>query len=165
MNGKYAAIGRDAMPKQYVGISFDLPVIIRLQASLLRSVMLLAMIVAWGSVLWWQEVAMPLVLPFMLLVGHAFAGAKCLPMLKLHRQDWWCFIDGAWREVNISPRYIGTWYMAMAIEGQSVTVWLDSCGRYEQWVLRQALLARERAKATDMPERGVWTAFWRRLLG
>lgn len=145
--------------------AFDHPVIIRLQRSLCRWG--LGLFVMSGAVLAceWGNVQPHLMLPFMVMLAYFQGQPVSLPLLKCHRNQWWCFQQRKWTPVTLEPCYIGSWLMSMNIEGKNIIIWPDSCSSRAQWFLRRALLARQRALQEERPKPSRWRRLWQLILG
>ena len=158
------AITHDSAHKKGNADRLDRRAIIRLQPSLIRSSVALLTVVIWGLVLWWQDVAMVGMLPFLVLAGYIGGARERLTVLKSDCGQWWQFQKGQWLPVTLTPIHVGTWCLVLGVDDVRITVWPDSCNQQHQWRLRCALLARQRAQRASMPPPGRWGALWRMLL-
>lgn len=109
----------------------------------------------------WYDVLPHLMLPFVVAIAYLQGQSPSLPLLKYHRNQWWCYHYLQWVPIVLEPCYIGSWLLSMNVDGKKIMVWPDSCNRQAQWYLRCALLARQRAREREGD--GMNTSFWRHL--
>ena len=145
--------------------AFDHPIIIRLQHSLCGWAWGLLLLFSVTFLAVWGDILPHLALPLIVILAHIQGQRLFLPVLKFHRNQWWCFQHNAWYPIELEPCYIGNWLISMTINGKKIIVWPDSCSPREQWWLRCALLARSRARQEEHSPPSIWQRLWHRLLG
>lgn len=145
--------------------ALDQPTIIRLQHSSCRWGLTILMMIGVVLAGLWHDVLPHLMLPFIVSIAYLQGQSLSLPLLKYHRNQWWCFQCSQWLPVVLEPCYIGSWLMSMNVDGKKVIVWPDSCGQQAQWYLRCALLARQRARQEKRAKASFWQRLWQLLLG